>query len=1049
MLIREPRVFTIPPGAPFLPTLARALLNGDLIDGFPGSGGPLALASAAIYVPTQRAGAALADALLKESGGRSIHLPRIAPLGAFEPDESARFFEPEGEEAPGAGAPPSVGDLTRRHELARLILAWGQALRGAIRGVDASGERIVDPNEPALVASSPAQAYALAGDLAALIDDMIIEGVDWRKLETLAPKAYDSYWRITLDFLKIAFAHWPQWLAEQELIDRAKRVSLLVQAEIKALDDHARRGPTIIAGSTGANRATAELIAAIARSDRGAVVLPGLDLNLDDRAWAMIGASEGTAQGLAGHPQALMHRLVRMIGVNRTEVRTLGSPTPPLGARTTFLSEALRPADATDAWSDRKGALSPTAVAAALDGVSIIVADNETEEALALAIAMREVLETTGKTAALITPDPSIARRVSAELARWGVEVEDSAGRTLGQSEAGALARLILKAALTLTPLSIQALIAHSAVRLGRKRADLDASARALEFGVFRAAPLSALDDLEKAFAAASAAAQDRHAHPAIRAISGAVRGDAERLARDLVAVLAPLRAIGFLAPLRDCLEAHRTALTAVLSAPETDSSAPHGLDALTELLNEWSAASGDDFPCALSAYSALFDDALARVRAPPRKAGHPRLKILGLLEARLLSFDRALLAGLDEKVWPPAVETDAFLNRPMRAALGLSAPERRIGQTAHDFLVALGAREVVLSRSKKRGGEPTVASRFLQRVGAAAGKDGTEAAERRGEVYLRFAHALDQPAGVAPISRPEPRPPAELRPRVMSVSGVETLRRDPYAIYAEHILKLQELHPIERELGAREVGEAWHGALQEFSERYPAGPLPPEAREVLVTLARAHFATLLDDPAFRGLNWPNMEKSIDFILDFERRNRGAIARISVELKGEIAFPLCDGAPFKLTARADRIDALHSGGATLIDYKSGRVPEVEEVRIGFAPQLTLEAAILMSGGFEGLEKVTPTEALYLKLGGLDGGKERSAAGKESDIVALAEKHLAGLKALLDQFTDATTPYLSRPFPKFEKRHSEYDHLARIKEWSATGGESDSATGEGS
>src|SRR6202044_1916478 len=325
MAHRAPRVFTIPSGAPFLPTLSRALLDGALIDGFPGAGGPMALADATIYVPTQRAAQALAKALLSASGGRSLLLPRIAPLGAFEPDEAATLFDPQGDEVTRAAVPPAVGALTRRHALATLTRAWGKALRGAIREADADGRLIVDPAEPALVATTPAQAYALAGDLAALIDDMIIEGAPWTSLETLAPDLYDPYWRITLDFLKIAFARWPEWLAGPGLIDRAKRIALLIEAEIEA-PRGARRGPTIIAGSTGANRATARLISAIARAPQGAVVLPDLDLNLDERTWAMIGASDDASLGRAGHPQALLHRLIGAIGVSRADVTPLGSP---------------------------------------------------------------------------------------------------------------------------------------------------------------------------------------------------------------------------------------------------------------------------------------------------------------------------------------------------------------------------------------------------------------------------------------------------------------------------------------------------------------------------------------------------------------------------------------------------------------------------------------------------------------------------------------------------------------------------------------------------
>ena len=1036
---RAPRVFTIPSGAPFLPTLSRALLDGVLIDGFPGAGGPMALADTTIYVPTQRAAQALAKALLEAGGASSLLLPRIAPLGAFEPDETATSFDPEAEE-PRAAVPKAVGALTRRHALATLTRAWGKALKGAIRQADDDGRLIFDPAEAALVAATPAQAYALAGDLAVLIDDMIIEGAPWSMLETLAPDLYDPYWRITLDFLKIAFVHWPQWLSERRLIDRAKRIALIIDEEMKALESP-RRGPTIIAGSTGANRATARLIAAIARAPQGAVVVPDLDLNLDDRTWAMIGASGDDSPGLAGHPQALLHRLIGITGVTRDEVKSLGSPTPALLARSAFLSEALRPAESTDLWRERGWTLSPLSLATALQGVTIVVADSENEEALALAIAMREALETPGKTAALITPDPSIARRVSAELARWGVEVEDSAGRTLGQTPAGALARLILEAAIEFTPRSCLALLAHPAVRFGRSLREVEAATRALELAVFRAVPLASLDDLERAFTAARAAAEERHAHPAIRRIREADRKAAEALARDVLSVLATLRSLGSNASLRDCLAQHRVALAVVVAGARGVTEEAQGFEQLTELMDEWSEAAVETFPAALNEYSALFDDALAAARAPPASAGHPRLMILGLLEARLLSFDRVLLAGLDETVWPPAVETDAFLNRPMRAALGLSAPERRIGQTAHDFVSALGAREAILSRAKKRGGQPTVASRFLQRMAAAAGIKAMTEPEERGQRYLAYARAFDRPSEFRAQRRPAPRPPVELRPKALSVTRIETLRRDPYAIYAEYILRLKALEPVEGDIRPRETGIAWHAALQEFVGAYPLGGLPPDARERLLSIARARFALLLEDPAF-ALQWPNIEKGLDFFLAFERKTRGAITQIWVERQGGIVVPLASATPFKLSARADRIDVLQSGAARLIDYKSGTSPIAKEVKAGFSPQLTLEAEMLRQGGFEGLPPLDAEEALYLKLGGAAGGEEKHAGGKNENILELAEQHFAGLKMLLDAFACADTPYLSLPFPKFVPRFSDYDHLARVKEWSATGGESD-------
>ena len=279
-----PRLFTIPSEAPFLPTLAEAMLDGRLIPGFPGPG-PLALAEATVYLPTQRAVVAFGQALAKASGGKSLALPHIVPLGAFaaEEGEAAEFEDLTLDE------PPTVGELQRRMTLARLVAAWGKALKGAIRHCGADGRLVTDESEPALVASNPAQALTLAGDLAAVIDDFSIEGISFERLRPLVADAFDPYWRVTLDFLKIASEAWPAWLAEKGLADRAERAQRSVERENAALAE-GRRGPTIVAGSTGINSATTKLIGAVARASQGAVVLPGLDTSLDEAAWRLITA---------------------------------------------------------------------------------------------------------------------------------------------------------------------------------------------------------------------------------------------------------------------------------------------------------------------------------------------------------------------------------------------------------------------------------------------------------------------------------------------------------------------------------------------------------------------------------------------------------------------------------------------------------------------------------------------------------------------------------------------------------------------------------------
>jgi ATP-dependent helicase/nuclease subunit B len=444
--------------------------------------------------------------------------------------------------------------------------------------------------------------------------------------------------------------------------------------------------------------------------------------------------------------------------------------------------------------------------------------------------------------------------------------------------------------------------------------------------------------------------------------------------------------------------------------------------------------------------YAYFFADVAQEIVVRSRRLGHPRLKILGLLEARLMSADLVLLGGLDETIWPPAVTTDAFLNRAMREQLGLSAPERRIGQTAHDFVQAMGAPVVALSRADKRGGAPMTPSRLLQRMQALAGPQAWERCRSRGQNWLSLARLVDRPEAMRPIAPPQPRPPLDLRPRRLSVTRIETLRRDPYAIYAESILRLKPLDPIDAPLGAREAGEELHDLLAHYVRAHPRGPLPADAALDLRRAAFQSFESLLGDPEWRAFHWPRFQKALEEFVRWEGERRPELEKIDVEQRGELSIALADGSIFVLAAAADRIERGSDGSWRLVDYKSGRVPTPREIDCGFAPQLTLESAMLERGAFA----CAPTpalvaQALYVRLGGGAPLSEQAVGGSQRPLGVIAADHFEGLVALLSQFRNEATPYLSRPFPQFASRFAAYDHLARVKEWSAVSNEGGDAS----
>ena len=1036
--MRAPNVYTISPAQPFLATVVERFLAGDLGVGAAPAGDPLALASARIYVPTQRAARALAAEFRARATGPSVVLPRILPLGALEATEAELLFA-EPDPASGLPLPEAASSIWRRLRLAELIGRWAEAIDGALCRVDAAGIATTDPGEAFRVATSSADAFALAGDLAHLIDEMTIEDVAWRSLDDLQMAGFDDYWRITTAFLEIAVTHWPKELERRGLVDRATRQKRLVEEQARRLGDGRDAGPVLAIGSTGTNRATARLLAAIARAPRGAVVLPGLDRGLDAIAWRLVsGALEAGDEPGFGHPQAAMARLLPVLGLDRAGVLPLGvAPSPEAATRERFVAEALRPADTTEAWRGWKKGVPAGDLAAALAGVTLVEAADEREEALALAVALREVLETPGRTAALVTPDRDLARRVRGELLRWHVEVADTAGEPFAGRPLGVFARLVASAAATGSAGDLGALLAHPLAAPGQDRAVVARLATKLEVAVLRAVPLAGRSPSEL-FAAARAAAADRRAHPAQKSLRDEDWIAMADLWDAFEAALAPLAVLRRGShTLAVWAEAHRSAVATIAGEGAV---AADEADALEKLLDELAPETGT-LRFDAEGYGLLFGRLAGEIALRNTDHPHPRLQILGLIEARLIAADVVLLGGLDETIWPPAAPTDAFLNRPMRHELGLTPPERRIGQTAHDFTMAMGTGTVVLSRAGKRGGSPTVASRFLLRLEALGGK-AWQPVRERGARLLKLARNLDKPlTDPVPARRPNPKPPLALRPTQLSVTAIEMLRRDPYAVHAQRILRLQPLPQVEDELGAGDYGSLMHAALHAFVGDAAADGTAAIRRAALERIVRETFHEALADPVFLAFRWPVMLKTIDLFLAYDAAQRDRGGTLAVEIDGALAFALADTSEFILTARADRLERHCDGAATLTDYKTGQPPGSKEVQVGFAPQLTLEAAILREGGFGGVIPLGEIGATYVKLGGKDGGFVRPVRFDDGEsLAACVERHLAGLKQLLSSFRDPETGYPSRPFPKYARPNGTYDHLARVREWSLVGDE---------
>ncbi len=1034
----KPNVFNIPASAPFLAVLIEKLRAGKLVPGFPASGDPLELSKATLYLPTRRACRLAREAFLEHIGDAAI-LPRIVAIGDLDEDEIIFAQAATGELAEAALAlPQAIAPLERRLLLAELILKWANTPE--VRGAQGA----------ALIANTPQAALGLADELARLMDDMTTRQVSWDRLDGLVPDDLDPYWQLSLRFLKIAREIWPAIRAELGTIEAAERRDMLIEAEAKRLASS--DAPVIAAGSTGSMPATAKLLATIAKLPHGAVVLPGLDMDLDDASWVSIAGDDGdkTHDGApaAGHGQFAMQALLARIGIARDEIEQLSVPAP--HGREMLVSEALRPAATTERWLARRSAKDFNATAErALASLGMIETANAEEEALAIAVALREAAETPGKTGALVTPDRDLARRVDAALRRWQVPVDDSGGDALADTNAGIFARLAAEAALKgLEPVTLLALLKHPLLRLGAAAGAHATAAATLECALLRGPrPRPGSDALANALATFRANRDQLHRSDPRWLIADDEFDVAAELIARLGAALAPLETLkGGDHPLSALATRHRDTIAALGQDATGGIAAFAGNDgvALARAFEELTLSpSAAGLAVGKGDYTELFHTATGErvVRRPEIR--DVRIRIFGPLEARLQSIDRVVLGGLNEGTWPPETRSDPWLSRPMRRDLGLDPPERRIGLSAHDFAQALGAPEVILSRAAKIAGAPTVTSRFVQRIGALAGSERWNAVLARGNTYLELARALDHPAQVKAAARPAPTPPLKARPQRLSVTAIEDWLRDPYTIYAKYILRLPVLDAVDTPPGARDRGTVIHGAIGDFTAKFAAG-LPADPLKELIALGERRFAPLFDYPEARAFWWPRFERIAQWFAAWDVDRRTGVDALHAEIKGELKFPI-GAREFTLSAIADRIEKRIDGSYAIIDYKTGAGRTEKQVRTGLAPQLTLEAAILRAGKFESkfgaLAPGSVSEIAYITLkGGEPAGKPSEINFKEGTPDTQADHALARLKELAVKFESQKTPYLSLVHPMWTNHYGDYDHLARVKEWSLSGGE---------
>ncbi len=1025
---QTPNVFSIPSGAPFLETLAKALIEGELVQGFKPGNDPLALATVTIYVPTRRAARALRSVFAELSGSGTAILPTIKPLGEF--DEDASFFDDTGAEVLDENRP--VGAEDRVLHLAKLVSHWAGFLPNHVKELFGK--------DPMVVPTTAADAVWLARDLAGLIDEVEREGGSWEKLKDLVPEELAGWWQLTSQFMTIVSQHWPDQLQELGLSEPAVLYKKIMLAEAARLANAKCSGPVIAAGSTGSVPATAELLNVIARLPQGALVLPGLDRDLNDEAWDALSTQLETPS-VFGHPQFGLKKLMTRIGVSRDDVKDIGMVAGDMKQRTAVISAALMPADTTHHWATLRGG---EGSAEGFATVCEIVAASESQEAIAIAIALRQAIENGTVPAALVTTDRTLGRRVSAELERFGIKADDSGGTPLDQTPPAALFQLLLDVVFApADPAKLLSLLKHPLTALGGNRAKTRRGAEVLELlGLRGGVTVIELSNILALLKTVDNRGDGAHPPAYLKRLTNEETEDAVDVAMALDAALAQL--ISF-ASGNDPVTVSAACKVSVAAFEAV------GLDETQGMAALYAGDSGEalathlrnligtevDYTFLPSEWPSIHGAMISGQAVKPKSGSDPRVFIWGALEARLQHVETIVLGGLNEKTWPSRPSDDPFLSRGMKCGIGIEPPERRVGLAAHDFQMLTGARHVILSRAARIDGAPSVASRWLQRLHAVLGEAQTKAMQARAKDYLHWGREIDLGQNSPREKRPNPKPALQLRPKRFSVTEIETLRRDPYAIHARRILGLEPLQPLLRQPDAAERGKLFHNIVEEFvRQRINA----PGTKQELEAIGKKLFAGEHLPDETHALWWRRFERMVENFIAFEEERSGWIDASHVE-QSSLEIEIGDSG-VTLRGRADRIDKMVPGGADIVDYKTGTNPSIKQAFTLVSPQLALEAALLKRNGFD--LKTHASDLIYVRLKPDGTVKPESILkSKENDqsidAETLGERAWVKLKATIAYYACEANGYISRAMPfKAGDLEGDYDHLARVMEWSSGG-----------
>ena len=969
MTVKElhPRVFGIPLGSDY----PREFVNG-LTQRY-ADRPPHEIARINVIVNTARMRSRLVEIFSEQ---KSVLLPRLHLIGDLK-----NF-------AHGDFAAYETNTLGEKFELIRLV----------------SGLLNAQPNF-----APKSSLFSLSDSLQSLMNEIVEEGVSANDLIELNVQDQSGHWRNALEFLKIIFGYLDNQngqIAASSLKDQKDKLT-------KNWSNNPILDPVYVLGSTGSRKPTLDLMAAVCNLPKGHIILPGFDFDAPQSMWSHLLSDRASED----HPQYRLAKVVETCGTQPKDVANWTTATINTD-RSSLISLSLRPAPVTDSWM-REGPKLANLIQATED-ITLLEATSKRQEALAIALRLRKAIDD-GITATLITPDREISRYVSSIMTRWDITPDDSAGIPLSLTPVG---RFLRETATLLSDnvktSQIFAILKHPLCHNGNNRGEHLRLTRDLELFLRKDGIVSLTPDLMKEWSekqSSQLAAQwtDWFLQCFVNLLEPGVQSFATWLQKHIA--LSDNIANGS----DDTNAGEKQFWQGASGAP------------IRQIIDRLNETNETTLKCELRDYIGIFKGLLAQDSLRETTTTHPRVLIWGTLEARVQGADLYILSGLNEGTWPEIGDSDPWLNRQMRKDAGLRVPERKIGLSAHDYQQLICQKNVWITRSIRSNDAETVPSRWVNRLlnllNGLPNQQGPIALEhmrKRGANWLELSESVDNALNdefSKSTMRPAPCPPLSARPKSLAVTDIRTLIRDPYSIYAKHILRLRRLNPLNAIPDARMRGTIVHEVLENYFHEWP---------NLSENQRRERFAEILEANLHRSVPWPStqvfwrnrLDNVTNWLIDGEIERRKTAQPIGFEASGRLEIPDLN---FSVRAIADRIDQRSDGSLVIYDYKTGAAP-TERQQLFFDKQLYLLALLAEQSGFKNIEPNAVYSAAFIGLG--TPPKVVKMPSEKERIDTAYQK----LRQLISRYQETDQGYTARRALFKSDDFSDYDHLSRYGEW---------------